>query len=251
MKNLFVVLIIIMTVINASLAQSTKLIVRAKAKDAKFIGTSIGGAKVVIRDALTGEILDEGVTQGGTGDTDLIMKQPVKRYQTITDDQTAKFEADINITEPQFVTIEVLAPLNQPQARVAASTQVWLIPGKHIDGEGIVLEIPGFIVNVLSPQTHEALDNPKVTIKANVVMMCGCTISNGGLWDAEKMEVQALIKKEGKLVKTIPLKVLDQVNTFTGEVDLSEGGMYEMIIYAYDSRTGNTGVDKVNFIVRD
>ncbi|MBL6448139.1 hypothetical protein JMN32_17605 [Fulvivirga sp. 29W222] len=230
-------------------AQPTKLVVRAKAKDAKFIGSSIGGAKVIVRDALTSEILSQGVTMGSTGNTSLIMKEPHERYKPIADDQTARFVAEIDIEEPKFITIEVVAPVNQSQARVKAQTQLWLIPGKHIEGEGVVLEIPGFVVNVLSPQTHEFIKSSSIKLKANVVMMCGCTISNGGLWDAEKIEVQAIISKGGKHLKTVSMEVKDKVNTFEADVDLQEPGTYEAIIYAYDDRTGNTGVDKVNFIV--
>lgn len=230
-------------------SQPTKVVVRAKAKDAKFIGSSIGGAKIIIRDALTGEILSQGVTAGGTGNTALIMKEPHERYKALADDKTAKFEAVINLEEPRFVTIEAYSPVNQPQARVHASTQVWLIPGKNIEGDGIILEIPGFIVNVLNPQTHQFVKPSTIDIKANVVMMCGCTISNDGLWDATKIEVQALIKRDGKAVQTLPLHVQDQINTFVGNLDLSAPGNYEITIAAYDPQTGNTGVDKVNFVV--
>lgn len=247
MKSLLIIFILLLS--NLIYAQPTKVVVRAKAKDAKFIGSSIGGAKVIIRDALTEEILSQGITEGSTGNTTLIMKEPYERYKSIVDDETAKFEAVVNIEEPIFVTIEVLAPMNQPQARVAASTQLWLIPEKHIVGDGIVLEVPGFIVNVLSPQTHEFLTPSTVRLKANVVMMCGCTISNGGLWDAEQIEVQAIVKRDGEQVKTVVLSVLDKVNTFEADVDLTDPGTYEVIIYAFDSRTGNTGVDKVNFVV--
>ncbi|ELR68420.1 hypothetical protein C900_00388 [Fulvivirga imtechensis AK7] len=247
MKNyLFIFTLLFATV---AYAQPTTLVVRAKAKDAKFIGSSIGGAKVIIRDALTGEILSQGTIGGSTGNTTLIMNEPHERYKSIADDQTAKFEAVVNIEEPRLVTVEVLAPVNQPQARVVASTQLWIIPGKDIRGDGIVLEIPGFIVDVLSPQTHEFIKPSTVRLKANVVMMCGCTISNGGLWDAEKIEVQGIVKRDGEQVQTVPLKVYEKVNTFEADLDLSQPGIYEVIIYAYDSRTGNTGVDKVNFVV--
>ena len=42
------------------LGQTTEVMIRAQSKDAKFIGTSIGGAKVIVKDAETGEILAEG-----------------------------------------------------------------------------------------------------------------------------------------------------------------------------------------------
>ena len=54
-------------------AEPTKVAVRALSKGAKFIGTSMGGVRIVIRDAATGEILVQGLTQGTTGETKRIM----------------------------------------------------------------------------------------------------------------------------------------------------------------------------------
>ena len=239
-----------------AIGQSTKLIVRAKAKDAKFIGTSVGGAMVLIKNADTGELLTSGLTQGSTGNTSLIMKTPYNRYDQIADENTAKFEANLDISEPTFVTIEVKSPYSNRQATVLASTQIWVIPGKDITGDGIVLEIPGFIIDILEPQTHrfqskDRLKEGYLGIKANIVMMCGCTISDGGLWDGSDMEVKALIKKGGKLVEEVDMQITPTSNIFAGKVKLEETGPYEITVYAYDAKTGNTGLDRLNFVLTD
>lgn len=57
-------------------ATPTKIMIRAKARDAKFIGSSLGGAYIIVRDKTSQKILAEGKTTGGTGNTDLIMKMP-------------------------------------------------------------------------------------------------------------------------------------------------------------------------------
>jgi hypothetical protein len=54
-------------------AEQTEIIVRVLAKDSKFVGTSMGGMRIILRDAHTSEILATGLTQGGTGNTKLIM----------------------------------------------------------------------------------------------------------------------------------------------------------------------------------
>jgi hypothetical protein len=72
-------------------ATETKVMVRAKAKDAKFIGSSLGGAHVIVRNKLNQRILAEGKTTGSTGNTDLIMKTPKVRGNSIADDQTGGF----------------------------------------------------------------------------------------------------------------------------------------------------------------
>lgn len=239
-----------LTVLSANLtAQETSIMIRAKAKDAKFIGTSIGGAKILVKDALTGEILDQGVTSGSTGDTDKIMKQVWKRSEMLSDDETAGFKASLNIDSPKFITVEAYAPLNKKQAQVLSSTQFWAIPGKDITGDGIILEIPGFVVDIVSPQTHERIaSSEKIELKANVVMMCGCPVSEDGIWDANQYEVKAILTNSEGVSKEVELKQKEKASNFFADATL-EKGLYEVLIYAYDPVTGNTGVDKTNIIV--
>ena len=229
-------------------AEVTKVVVRVKSRDAKFVGTSMGGARVVIREAGTGEVLARGVTRGGTGNTKRIMVEPWPRRQALSDASAAKFEAELDLSEPVFVTVEVHAPLAQKQSAVTASTQLWLIPGKHIAGDGVLIEVPGFVVDILTPQTPDRVKiesgEATIPIKANVVMMCGCPVTEGGLWDAQNYQVAARLKHNGVLTAEIPLAVTEKASLFAGEAKVSEPGTYEIIVYAYDEQMGNTGVDK-------
>jgi hypothetical protein len=236
-------------------ATETEVIVRAKAKDAKFIGDSIGGAYVIIRDTANRNILAEGKTSGSTGNTDLIMNAPIQRGRAIADDSTAHYRASVDINEPVFVDIEVLSPFNHRQAQVRASTQIWLIPGRHILGEGIVLEIPGFIIDVLEPRTHRYLDlaslaDKPLRLQANIVMMCGCTIDKGGVWDSEQIIVRGVLKRNGQPFSDVEMTLVE-TNLFEGDAAIRTAGNYELTISAYNPTSGNTGVDKVNFVVYD
>jgi len=156
-------------------ATETRVMVRARSKDAKFIGSSMGGALVVIRKADTGEVLASGLTSGGTGDTKRIMIEPLVRGAQIADAATAGFEAKLDLAEPTFVTIEVSGPMGQRQSVAKATVQIWLIPGRSVAGDGFVVEIPGFAVNVAAPRAHEVIalegGKAKVPLVANVVMM--------------------------------------------------------------------------------
>jgi hypothetical protein len=254
MKKLLLLLLAFLLLAGVSEAVQTKIIVRAKAKDAKFIGSMMGGALVVIRDSDTGEVLARGFTSGGTGDTRKIMTEPLKRGVSITDQSAAKFEAVLDINEPKLVTIEVSAPYAQRQSLAKNTTQVWLIPGKDITGDGIIVDVYGFSVKVLLPQPHEMLKlsggRITVPVRTNVAMMCGCPVTAGGLWDAGKYEVRALIKHNGKTVETVPLSYANRPNTFEGNVEVTEEGAYEAIVYAFDPATGNSGVDRTTFLVR-
>lgn len=229
-------------------AQEVELMVRAQAGDAKFIGSSIGGAKILIKDALTNEILAEGITRGSTGNTDKIMKEPHQRGERLTDEKTAGFKSVIQLSEPRFVSIEAYAPWNKKQARIMSSTQLWLLPGKNITGDGIILKMPGFVVDIVHPQTHQKYSSSEIEFKANIVMMCGCPVSKGGLWDANQYEVTAIIKSEDTENLTVQMEQEGRSSNFTGKLNL-EKGSYELIIQAFDPVTGNTGLDRTNFMV--
>ena len=143
--------------------------------------------------------------------------------------------------------------MNDKQAQVTAQTELWLIPGKHILGDGIILEIPGFIVDVLYPRTHQyikgsELDQSALKLRTNIVMMCGCTINKDGLWDANRIEVEAIIKRNGYWLKNHSLEWID-TNLFEVNLEKLEAGQYEIFVTAYDSVSGNTGVDIINFII--
>ena len=237
----------------SAFATDTKIIVRAKAKDAKFIGSSLGGAEVIIKNKMTNAILAQGKTEGSTGSTDLIMKTPYTRGMRITDDKTAKFLATIDINEPVFITIEVYSTIADENARVSASTDMWLIPGKDVLGEGVVLEIPGFLVDIQSPDSTKNMSLKSIKaeplkLKAKVVMMCGCPINEGGMWNSEQIEVKAIVKLKNEIMSEVPLDFVT-TNIFEGDLKLEKTGDYEVIIYAYDSVTGNTGVDMAHYII--
>ncbi|MCW3466993.1 hypothetical protein [Chitinophaga nivalis] len=251
MKQLFILLLLVSGL--GSYAKETKVIIRAKARDGKFVGSSLGGAYIIIRNNLNNQILAEGKTAGTTGNTQLIMQTPLSRGGSICDDQTAKFEANIDIAEPTAVSITVYAPLNNRQAQTKVSTELWLIPGKHILGDGIILEIPGFIIDILTPRTHQyiplhTIAGKPFAVQANMVMMCGCVIQKGGIWNADKIEVKGILKKDGQYIREVELSLI-ATNLFEGNFPITTRGDYELTVYAYDPATGNTGIDKVNYVV--
>jgi hypothetical protein len=161
---------------QASEAAQTKITVRARAIDAKFVGSKMGGVQITIKDAENGKVLAEGKIEGDTGDGKLIMETPVKRGDSIVDAKTAKFDAVVDISEPRLVTIEAVGPLGWKQSSEKVSTQLWVIPGKDLTGgDGIVLEFYGFAMDFTNPKdnTVVALSGGKaeVGIKAMIAMI--------------------------------------------------------------------------------
>ena len=155
------------------MAMPTNIKISVKTKDAKFLGTSMGGALVILKDADTEETLAKGVTSGGTGNTKLIMNTPLTRGTAITDAKPANFTTTIDIDRPTLVEVTAFGPLSQRQAANRVSATQWVMPGKDITGgDGWVLEIPGFVVDIQAPSNHIKLTGAQdVQIQANLTMM--------------------------------------------------------------------------------
>lgn len=235
---------------SCALAEPTDIIVRVLSKDAKFIGTSMGGMRITMRDAETGEMLATGLTEGGTGDTERIMHERGGRRAQLSDASAAKYQVTLDLDAPRLVEVEAYGPLAQRQAAQRIVSTQWVIPGRHITGgDGWVLELPGFAVDVLSPPAHVRVGDAKeVKVRANVVTMCGCPVEPKGIWDAERYEVQAIVTVNGKQVGRVPLGFAGETSQFAGSVPVDAPGFYDVLVYAYDPETGNTGLDRTTFI---
>ena len=235
-----------------SFATDTDITVRVLSRDAKFVGTLMGGARVVLRDAHTGELLAHGVTRGGTGDTAKLMHDDRGRRARLADDDDAAFRATLDLAQPRLITAEVSGPEVQQQAGHAASATQWVVPGKHLSaGDGWIIELPGFVVDVLEPPGQGVVseDAQTITINAQVVMMCGCPVTPSGRWDADQYEVGMLVSRAGQDVADITMRYAGTSSRFTGEVPVTGAGVYDISVYAYDARTGNTGVDRTTVTV--
>lgn len=227
----------------------TRIVIRAKAEDAKFIGTSMGGALVIVKDALSGAILSQGMIRGSTGDTKRIMSTPWVRGERLADENTACYVAKLDLEEPKLIEIVIFAPYGQPQAMAKASVTTWVVPGKHIEGDGIVVDFPGLVVRVTEPTAHTFVTVPtKVRLAASVTPMCGCPVDMKTFWPPEAYEVAAYLKKDGEIQEILPLVFCGKRNCFETEIFLENPGDYEFIVYAFDPKTGNTGVDKTTVV---
>ncbi len=251
----------------------THLVIRVKAKDASIFGphhaSKYGAVFVSVRDAVSGKLYAKGLLGPGPEDS-ASAKQgvvPGGKQDTAAKKTTGRFEAVIDIAEPTLVTAEVVAPTKKRNAAastgadftypagesVIASTQLWLIPGKDIDGDGQLIEIPGFILDILAPSggRHLLLDTlagGRLNVSVSLTMMCGCKITSGGRWNADNIEVAGYLKKNGSKVQATELRLSD-TSRYRGIFTIRERGKYELTVTAYDRVTKNTGVDKIVFTV--
>jgi hypothetical protein len=212
----------------------------------------MGGAKILIRDAESNEILARGVTAGTTGDTEKIMKESMRHHAPVSTPEAGVFHAKLDVERPTRVRIEARGPVVQPQSAATAHVTQWIIPGKHVTaGDAVMLELPGFAVDVLHPPSHQKLSpsTEKITVRANVTMMCGCPVRPDGLWDANEFEVAAYVYRDGEKLSEVPLEYAGETSQFQAKIDISEAGAYVMTVYAFDPANGNSGVDKTSVIV--
>jgi hypothetical protein len=233
-------------------AEQTDITVRVLSKGAKFIGSSMGGARIMIHDARTDELLATGLTQGSTGDTQLIMRQKLVHHAPVSTEPAAAFRTSLDLDTPRKIKVTAYGPVAQPQAANTVSLTQWVVPGRDLTGgDGLMLEMPGFVVDVLAPAAHKKFNasEKQVAIEANVTMMCGCPIRPDGLWDANAFEVRAIVKRNGERLEEKPLDYAGETSQFATQINADAPGVYEITVYAYDPANGNTGLDKTSFIL--
>ena len=208
---------------------------------------------VIIRDHDTDEILAKGYTEGATGNTKIIMNTPITRGKSISDDTSAKFTATLDIEEPTFIEISAYGPMAQRQSANRVSLTQWIFPGKDISaGDALVLEMPGFVVDILSPPAHLKFGGAPqvVNLRANITMMCGCPIKPNGIWDANKFDITAILQRDGEKLEEVKVIYAGEVSQFSANFTILESGTYDIFVYAFDESNGNTGLDRTTFVIK-
>jgi hypothetical protein len=224
--------------------KETKIMIRAVARDAKVIGQHVGGAKITVRDASTGEILAQGMQAAGTGDTNVIMKTPHTRGMKVYDTpDSSGCLAVLHIDKPTEVEITAEGPLGNAQATQRSSKTMLLVPGEDILGEGILLEIHGLIVTALAPTPDAKVKmGSPFEVRATVTMACGCPTEPDGLWDANRIRVVARVLRDGKIESETPMTYAGVQNTFHVNVTAAAAGPVELQILALDPASANFGM---------
>jgi hypothetical protein len=228
-------------------ADDTNISIAVKSKDALFVGEAVGGAYIIVRNRLNGDILAEGRTTGGSGDRAKIMAETTARDAVQFDDQSAHFSFSLDLYEPTPVTIEAAGPNAQEQARVEASTDYLIIPGKdYSKGNGIIVELPGFIVDVTSPPVnHKAKFNADTAIplQANIAKLCGCHIGKDSPWPPERYDVEAGIYRGDLFMAKVKMEKTDQPGIYGTNMKFQEAGTYRLVVTAFDPHTMEGGMD--------
>lgn len=217
----------------------TRVDVHVVARDAKLIGSAVGGAEVTIRDAHTGDVLAEGVHEGGTGDTGLIMGPRERGVDVFDTPGAAVFSAEIPLTAPRSIRIEASGPLDYPSAIERAETTLLLVPGQHLEGDGVVLELWGYIVEIVEVGPGVA-DAAGLGVAARVTMLCSCPTEPGGLWEAGEVRAR-LVGDDGATIRDIELAYTGEDSRYGGDLGAPDPGTYELEVISVSEKTGNAG----------
>jgi hypothetical protein len=223
---------------SSALAEPTHVMVRAQAQDAKFIGDHTGGVQITLTDARTGKVLAKGLTRGGTGDTPRIMKAPRVRGAQLTDADSAGLDAVVDISEPTLLHIQAVGPVGKAASSIEVSSTLWVIPGRDIVGDGVVLTFPGLVVEPGASVEADGL----IHLQAKISPMCGCPIDAGGLWDAANYAVRATLLRRGKPYAETSLAFTGRTGEYAGSLQKPADGHYTVRFVATDAKTPNAGV---------
>jgi hypothetical protein len=232
-------------------AQTTRILVRVTAHDAKIIGSGVGGARVTVRDATSGDVLAEGLQEGSTGSTELIMG-PRPRGETVYDtDGAAAYVAELDIREPTRVLIEAEGPLGTREAVQRAAKTLLVLPGVDLVGEGVVLELNGFTVELIGPVEGAEIEAGKpFDIRARVTMLCGCPTEPGGLWDSSAYRITARALRGGEVVGEWPMEFAGTTSEYTVSATVDAPGELDLQVIALDPAKANTGMATGSVVVR-
>jgi hypothetical protein len=242
----FAVLVLVSPLFAQTQGKETKVMIRAIARDAKVIGTHVGGARITVKDVATGEVLAQGMQQGGTGDTDLLMKKPRTRGMVLYNSGDASgYLAVLHLDKPTVVEISAEGPLGNAQATQRSSKTLLLVPGEDVLGDGILLEIHGFIITPLAPLPDAKVKaGSPFEVRATVTMACGCPTEPDGLWDANKIRVVARLLRDGKVESETPMTYAGVQNTFHVDVPVTAAGPLELQVLALDPGSANFGMTR-------
>jgi hypothetical protein len=235
-------------------AEATNITVRVIARNGMYVGDLVQGAFVTVTDAATGEMLAQGMTSGGAGLPKRIMKTTRNRGESMAAESDAKFSATLEIDEPRYLQVSAYGPLNQTSSANRASATQWVVPGKHLTGgDGWVLELPGLLVlpNLDASTVPLSGAISGVDIEAEVMLMCGCPIKPDFHWEPADYEVVAIVRRGDKSVGQYPLRYAGTDSEFQTQIKVQQPGVYDIVVYAYDAASGNTGIGQIELTVTD
>jgi hypothetical protein len=233
----------------------TTVLVRVVAHGAMVLGREVGGARVTITDVATGQVLASGIQQGDAGDQNQIMRTPHLMEEPLYSARpSAFFTATIDLRQPTLVEISAEGPLAFPAAAQRTSTTVWLIPGKDMTQDGIVLQLYGYLVRIESPSPGEPLiAKEDVALRASVRTLSGSLVRPHGDWDSRKIHIYGEVLIGDHVIERLQMfyvgeKIQFEAPFFVPQLKDAPDGITLRVIAA-DTVGGNFGVGLAKYPV--
>lgn len=233
----------------------TEVLVRVVAHGAMVLGDEVGGARVTITDAATGEVLASGLQQGDAGDQNQIMRTPRLMGEPLYSSRaSASFRATLRLERPTLVEISAQGPLAYPQATRHASKTVLLIPGQDLTNDGIVLHLYGFIVQIEHPNPGTPLiAKDDMKLRASIRTLSGSPVRPHGDWDSRKLTIYGEVLIGDRILERLQLFYVGSKSSFEApffvprDTDAPNGVTLRVV--AADRSGGHFGMGQAHYPV--
>ena len=235
--------------------KSTKILVRVVAHGALVLGREVGGARVTITDLMTKQVLATGIQEGDAGDQNQIMRTPHLMEEPVYSAKpAAAFTTTLALQHPTLVEVAAEGPLAYPDSMRRTAMTVLLIPGQDLSGDGIVLHLNGYIVQIEHPKAGEPLmAKDDVNLKASVRTLSGTSVRPHGDWDSRKIRIYGELLIGGRIVERLQLFYSNDTGTFDAPffvpLDKEAPDGITLRVVAADTAAGNFSLGEAHYLV--
>lgn len=236
--------------VSANTVVPTQLIVHVPTHDAKLIGSAVGGVRITVRDVNEDRTLVTGLHEGTTGDTRRIMETPRARGDKLfTTSDGARFQATIPLSSATLVEVTAEGPLGYPDQMARTSKRLVMVPGRHLTGDGLVLEMHGYIIDLLAPDSALSVQaNSRTTVRARVRMLCSCPTGPDEMWKVS--DVRARLIRDGMVVRDVVMPYAGAASEYAVELPGVAAGQYTLEIIAASPDIATFGVLRREVVAR-
>ncbi len=233
----------------------TRILVRVVAHGAMVLGREVGGARVTITDLATKQVLASGIQEGEAGDQNQIMRTPHLMEEPVYSARpAAAFTTTLALQRPTLVEVAAEGPLAYPESMRRTAMTVMLIPGQDLSGDGIVLPLNGYIVQIEHPKAGEPLNaKDDVNLKASVRTLSGTLVRPHGDWDSRKIRIYGEVLIGDRIIERLQMFYDEGSRAFEAPFfvppskEVPDG--IKLRVIATDLATGNSGMDQANYPV--
>jgi hypothetical protein len=233
----------------------TKILVRVVAHGAMVLGREVGGARVTITDLATKQVLASGIQEGEAGDQNQIMRTPHLMEEPVYSARpAAAFTTTLALQRPTLVEVAAEGPLAYPESMRRTAMTVMLIPGQDLSGDGIVLPLNGYIVQIEHPKAGEPLNaKDDVNLKASVRTLSGTLVRPHGDWDSRKIRIYGELLIGNRIIERLQLFYAHDTGTFDAPffvpLDKEAPDGITLRVVAADTAAGNFSLGEAHYPV--